>query len=160
MGWTVRNADGSLDFESLGDVEKAYRIGLVEPTDELREHGKESWGLAGDHPALRHSAPKPRGFAGSRGLLLGTASGVAVAIAALVFIVRGQWAVGLALAAATALFLLRFNRRVSLTHGSNAYENRPRLRGATTSRGVAGAGAARAGRAPFRLQPPRRFVRP
>ncbi len=157
MGWTVRNGDGALDFQTLGDVEKAYRLGLVEPGDELREHGRDQWMRAGDHPALRHSAPKQRGFAGSRGLMLGSVGGVAVALAALFFIARGQWAVGLALAAATTLFLMRFNRRVAMTHGTNALEKRPRLQGTAGTGSLRGTrGTARG----FRLQPPRRLVRP
>ena len=111
MPWTVKNEDGALDFPTLADVERAYRMGLVEPDDLLQEHGREAWRRAGDHPALQTSAPQKRSGM-SRPLLLGTLLAVALSLVALVLIARGQWALGLAMAAAVSLFLFRFNRRV------------------------------------------------
>jgi hypothetical protein len=112
MGWTVKNEDGSLEFPTLADVERAYRMGLVEPSDQLREHGKNHWSPAGEHPALRHSAPRKKSALPAR-VWLGSGLAVALAVVALVLIARGSWALGLAIAAGVTLFLFRFNRRVA-----------------------------------------------
>ncbi len=113
MPWTVKNDDGALDFQTLADVERAFRMGLVEPDDLLQEHGKNTWRRAGDHPVLQSSAPKKRALLSMpKPVLLGTVLAVGLALVAFVLIARGQWAMGLAVAAAVSLFLFRFNRRV------------------------------------------------
>jgi hypothetical protein len=52
MKWTVRTKEGELVYESFGEVEKAWLLGLVEPDDELLEEGKTKWRRAGSIPLL------------------------------------------------------------------------------------------------------------
>lgn len=110
MAWTVRNSDGSLDFPTLADVERAWRMGLVGPDDELREHGQLRWQKASQHPVLRSSA---RGGQQKRPAMSANLALVLVfALAALVLLVMGQWAFGLVLALGVAMYLMRMNRRL------------------------------------------------
>lgn len=55
MPYRVRTADGELAFPSLGDVERAYAMGLVGPEDEVREDGASTWRKAGSLPVLARS---------------------------------------------------------------------------------------------------------
>ncbi len=59
MRYTVRTKDGSLTYGSMGEVEKAYRSGLVEPEDEIQEEGTTTWRKAGAIPVL---ARQPKGL--------------------------------------------------------------------------------------------------
>lgn len=43
MGYRVRNQDGEVHFESFRDLHNAYRIGLVEPEDEILQDGQQKW---------------------------------------------------------------------------------------------------------------------
>ncbi len=53
MKYKVRSKDGGvLDFESFGQVEQAWLMGLVEPDDELLEEGKSVWRKAASIPLL------------------------------------------------------------------------------------------------------------
>lgn len=111
MAWTVRNQDGALDFPTLADVERAWRMGLVGPDDELRADGQTRWQKASEHPALRSSPraghPKRTGLPS-----LNLALVVAFAIAALVLLAIGQWTFGLVLALGLSMYLMRMNRRL------------------------------------------------
>jgi hypothetical protein len=50
---TVRSADGGeLEYESFGQVEQAWLMGLVGPDDELLEEGKTAWRKARTYPLL------------------------------------------------------------------------------------------------------------
>jgi hypothetical protein len=52
MKFRVRSAEGELDYESFGQVEQAWLMGLVEPSDELLEEGKTHWRRADSYPLL------------------------------------------------------------------------------------------------------------
>lgn len=53
MKYKVRTKDGGLlDFESFGQVEQAWLLGLIEPNDEVLEEGKTVWRKAGAIPLL------------------------------------------------------------------------------------------------------------
>ncbi len=110
MAWIVRNENGALEFGSFGELERAYRVGLVEPNDEVRDPGSEVWRRAGRHPRLvqaraaEHTAtsPVPFGFI----LLAVLLSGVALYI-----VVAGLWWLGVLLALIVAALLLGVTSR-------------------------------------------------
>jgi hypothetical protein len=52
MKFKVRTPEGELDFQSFGEVEKAWLMGLVGPDDELLEDGKTRWRKASSFPLL------------------------------------------------------------------------------------------------------------
>ncbi len=52
MKYRVRNQDGELSYESFGQVEQAWLMGLVEPSDEILEEGKTQWRRADSYPVL------------------------------------------------------------------------------------------------------------
>src|SRR6266446_6504586 len=52
MKFKVRTPEGELQFQSFGEVEKAWLMGLVGPDDELLEDGKQSWRKASSFPLL------------------------------------------------------------------------------------------------------------
>jgi hypothetical protein len=52
MKYTVRNQDGQLEYSSFGQVEQAWRLGFVEPSDEILEEGKTMWRRADSFPLL------------------------------------------------------------------------------------------------------------
>jgi hypothetical protein len=60
MAYRVKNADGEISFPQFGDLEKAYRAGLVDPTDEVLEEGQERWVKVGSIKLLKGSEPTPK----------------------------------------------------------------------------------------------------
>src|SRR5689334_7398992 len=52
MKFKVRNQEGELEFQSFGEVERAWLMGLVGPEDELLEDGKTMWRKANTFPHL------------------------------------------------------------------------------------------------------------
>ena len=52
MRFRVRSPEGELQYESFGEVEKAYLAGLVDPDDELLEEGSTRWRKASTFPHL------------------------------------------------------------------------------------------------------------
>ena len=61
MGYRVRSPDGELRFDHFADIVAAYRHGLVSPTDEIFEDGREGWMAAEKHALLRATGRKPQG---------------------------------------------------------------------------------------------------
>lgn len=57
MKYTVRNADGQLEYESFKQLEEAVRMGFVDPEDELLREGETEWKKVSSQPTLL----KPRG---------------------------------------------------------------------------------------------------
>ena len=112
MAWTVRTPEGSLDFETIADVARAYRNGLVGPDDELSERGAAKWRKASAHPALSSIADTTKESRSNTPMLIPTLLAVVLAGAALYCLAIGQWVLGLVLAFAVAAFLMRFSRRV------------------------------------------------
>jgi hypothetical protein len=43
MRYRVRSTEGELEFESFGQMEQAWLMGLVGPDDEVLEEGKNAW---------------------------------------------------------------------------------------------------------------------
>ncbi len=52
MKFTIRNQDGQLEYQSFGQVEQAWLMGFVEPSDEILEEGKTMWRRADSFPLL------------------------------------------------------------------------------------------------------------
>ncbi|AFE06279.1 hypothetical protein COCOR_05251 [Corallococcus coralloides DSM 2259] len=111
MAYRVRSPDGELMFPSLGDIERAYLQGLVDPDDEVREDGAEKWRKASSLPALAR-AKRPHGQDTSkRAQTLTVVGAVAVGVLALVLLFTGtNWNVrmmGIALALVVSGLLTR-----------------------------------------------------
>ena len=90
MAYRVRTPDGELMFPSLGDIERAYVQGLVDPDDEVREDGAEKWRKASSFPVLAQ-ARRPQANKDSRSQTLTVLGAVAVGVLALArfrFVVR------------------------------------------------------------------------
>lgn len=111
MAWTVRTPEGSLDFETIADVARAYRNGLVGPDDELSERGQAKWRKASAHPALSSISDTTKESRSQTPMLIPTLLAVVLAGAALYCLAIGQWVLGLVLAFAVAASLMRFSRR-------------------------------------------------
>ena len=107
MAFTVRRAEGSLQFESLGDIERAYRLGLVAPEDEVLEHGAPEWRRADSIPALRRGAP-PRASALTPQLKLSLVLALVLGAAALMCLAKGLWLMALLLALVLSVGLMHF----------------------------------------------------
>ncbi|RKH45101.1 hypothetical protein [Corallococcus sicarius] len=110
MAYRVRSPDGELMFPSLGDIERAYVQGLVDPDDEVREDGTEKWRKASSLPALAQ-ARRPQAHKDSRSQTLTVVGAVAVGLLALGLIILGHsWNVrmmGIALALVVSGMLTR-----------------------------------------------------
>lgn len=110
MAYRVRSPDGELMFPSLGDIERAYVQGLVDPDDEVREDGTEKWRKASSLPVLAQ-ARRPQAHKDSRSQTLTVLGAVAVGLLALGLIILGHsWNVrmmGIALALVVSGMLTR-----------------------------------------------------
>lgn len=104
MKFTVRTKDGQLDYESFGQVEQAWLMGLIEPADEILEQGKTVWRRADSFPLLvqarRHGDDVWNGA-----WFLWALIGVAGATIALVLFKERLWLPGLMVAFADAVLL-------------------------------------------------------
>lgn len=52
MKFRVKTPEGELEFQSFGEVERAWLMGLVGPDDELLEAGQTKWRKARTFPLL------------------------------------------------------------------------------------------------------------
>ncbi len=52
MKYRVRTKDGELEFQSFGEVERFWLMGMIEPDDELLEEGHTLWRKASSFPLL------------------------------------------------------------------------------------------------------------
>ncbi len=110
MAWTVRNSDGAVDFETFDELERAYRLGLVESDDEVRDPGGRAWRRAELHPRLVQAraaeqsatSPVPFGYI----LLALVLAGVTLYVVA-----AGAWWLGLLLAIVLASMLMAVTSR-------------------------------------------------
>ncbi len=102
MKYTVRNADGSLEFENIHALASAYRMGMVDSDDEVQEQGKTNWRKAGAIPALV-AAKKSQVSTLFDRRFLGVFIAIATALLALVFFQNGQYLLGGVAAVAVVL---------------------------------------------------------
>ncbi|NBD10797.1 MULTISPECIES: hypothetical protein [Corallococcus] len=110
MAYRVRTPDGELMFPSLGDIERAYVQGLVDPNDEVREDGAEKWRKASSLPALAR-AKKPQSGKAARAQTFTVLGAVALGVGALLVMVLGRTPavrmLGIALALVVSGILMR-----------------------------------------------------
>ncbi|QSQ16400.1 hypothetical protein [Myxococcus landrumensis] len=109
MRYVVRTPDGELTYPSLGDVERAYTQGLVDPDDEVREESSELWRKAGSLPVLARARRPSAGLA-ARGQWLAVAGSVALGVLALTLVLKDSWSlriVGIVLALVVSSILTR-----------------------------------------------------
>ncbi|WP_342381236.1 hypothetical protein NVS55_16365 [Myxococcus stipitatus] len=109
MRYVVRTPDGELTYPSLGDVERAYTQGLVDPDDEVREETSELWRKAGSLPVLARARRPASGLA-ARGQWLAVAGCVALGVLALTLVLKESWSlriVGIVLALVVSSILTR-----------------------------------------------------
>lgn len=55
MKYRVRSAEGELEYQSFGQIEQAWLMGLVEPSDEILEEGHTTWRRADSYPLLKRA---------------------------------------------------------------------------------------------------------
>jgi len=114
MGYRVRSADGEIEFKDFADLEKAYRGGLVDPSDELLEDGRTKWVTVGSIKLLAGSRPPEH--AGLAGLFTHPEkrwyafAGVLVLIGIVMVVSRSWWVAGV-LAALVLLGMLTYTTR-------------------------------------------------
>lgn len=110
MAYRVRTPDGELVFPSLGDIERAYVQGLVDPDDEVREDGAEKWRKASSLPVLAQ-AKKPQSGKAARAQTFTVLGAVTLGVGALLVMVLGRTPevrmMGIALALVVSGILMR-----------------------------------------------------
>ncbi|MBZ4333820.1 hypothetical protein [Corallococcus sp. AS-1-12] len=111
MAYRVRTPDGELMFPTLGDIERAYVQGLVDPDDEVREDGAETWRKASSLPVLARAKKPHARDTSRRAQTLTVAGAVAAGVLALVLLFTGtNWNIrmmGIALALVVSGLLTR-----------------------------------------------------
>jgi hypothetical protein len=111
MRYTVRNQDGELDFPTFADVAKAYRQGLVDPEDEVREEGATAWRKAGALPELRGARLDASPSIWKRSQAFSIALAVVLGLAAMYVMSKMSVWVGIALLLADGMLLIRIATR-------------------------------------------------
>jgi len=94
--YVVRAHGGELTYETRIHLEQAYLAGLVEPEDEVSVEGSGIWRKASEMPELASLRRAEHTLAGA--YVPWVAASVILAVAALIFFIRGPWYVALALA--------------------------------------------------------------
>ncbi|MFN0063139.1 MAG: hypothetical protein ACKVPX_11570 [Myxococcaceae bacterium] len=111
MKWRVRTPDGELEFQSFGQLERAYWDGLVDPHDDICEEG-ERWRKAGTHPHLAEHRRPVR--TAERHAQIGAVSlAVGVGSVCLWALTNGRYAVGAISGALTVAVVWRITYRAS-----------------------------------------------
>jgi hypothetical protein len=126
MKFKVRTPEGELQFQSFGEVERAWLMGLVGPDDELLEDGKTSWRKASSFPLLVHARRTGEQAWGGTWFLW-TVIGILLGSAALWLIKEGQYLYGGTLGVMTAMVMVHVTVRAaqrSRPHG-NVTSSRP-----------------------------------
>lgn len=119
MKYRVRSRDGGeLEYNSFGQVEQAWLLGLIEPDDDVLEEGKTAWRKAGTIPLL--AAAERSGEEVWKGTwFLWTLFGVIGGTIALVLLNQKSWqsrSIGLAIAFVVGALMINVTRK--------AYERR------------------------------------
>lgn len=94
--YVVRTHGGELTYETRIHLEQAYLAGLVEPEDEVSVEGSGTWRKASELPELTSLRRAEHAFAGA--YVPWIVASVILAVAALIFLIRGPWYLALALA--------------------------------------------------------------
>ncbi len=112
MKFRVRTPEGELEYQSFGEVEQAWLMGLVGPEDELLEDGKTTWRKASSFPLLVQARRTgEQAWGGS--WFLWTVIGILLGSAALWLIKAGEYLYGGTLGIATAMVMIHVTVRAS-----------------------------------------------
>lgn len=113
MKYRVRSRDGEIEFQSFGQMEQAWLMGLVDPDDEVLEDGTTLWRKARTIPLLaRAERTHEQAWGGT--WFLWVLAGVVGGTVALVLAASEDWtskAVGLLLAFVVAGVMFRVTMR-------------------------------------------------
>lgn len=113
MRYTVRTSSGGeLQFDGIEQLRESFRLGLVDPDDEVREEQSERWVKANAIPVLAIASRAKRAESQQRrSQNIALVVLVVCQIAAFVTLFTDYWPYGLALAIASAFMLMRFVKR-------------------------------------------------
>ncbi len=112
MKFRVRTQEGELEFQSFGEVERAWLMGLVGPDDELLEDGKTTWRKASSFPHLVNARRTgEQAWGGS--WFLWTVIGILLASATLWLIKAGEHLYGGLLGLMTAMVMIHVTVRAT-----------------------------------------------
>ncbi|MGQ0506698.1 MAG: hypothetical protein ACT4TC_15405 [Myxococcaceae bacterium] len=111
MRYTVRTPDGELSYPTFADVAKAYRQGLVDADDEVREEGGTAWRKAGALPELRDVRPDAPSIWTSAQIIPVALAVVIGCVALYVMVIRESYLTGVFLLVADGLILTRVAAR-------------------------------------------------
>ncbi|MBK7860263.1 MAG: hypothetical protein IPJ65_16945 [Archangiaceae bacterium] len=112
MKFLVRTPEGELEFQSFGEVERAWLMGLVGPDDELLEDGKTKWRKASSFPLLM-KARRTGEQAWGGAWFLWTVIGVMLGSCTLWLIRAGQNLLGGLLGLMTAMVMIHVSVRAA-----------------------------------------------
>lgn len=112
MKFKVRTPEGELQFQSFGEVERAWLMGLVGPEDELLEDGKTTWRKANTFPLLVQ-AQRTGDQAWGGSWFLWTVIGIMLASSALWLIRDGYYLYGGLLGIMTAMVMTHVTIKAS-----------------------------------------------
>lgn len=130
MKYRVRNQDGEIEFQNFGQLEEAYLMGLVEPTDEVLQEGHQNWRRA-DSYALLARARRHGDNVWGGAWFLWVLIGVAGATVALVLFKRAAtekndlyWALGFLIAIADVVLMTRVTVNAQKRRDPHAHHKR------------------------------------
>lgn len=106
MKYRVRNQEGEIEFQSFGQLEQAWLMGLVEPSDEVLEDGKTLWRRADAIPLLAKARRHGDNVWGGAWFLW-TLIGVAGGTIALVLFHQGNYLLGLVVSFVVAALMIK-----------------------------------------------------
>lgn len=120
MKYRVRNQDGEIEFQSFGQLEQAWLMGMVEPSDEVLEVGKTLWRRADTIPLLAKARRHGDNVWGGAWFLW-TLIGVAGGTTALVLFHDKNWIAGMIVSFVVAGLMIKVTvdaqRRRNPHHG-------------------------------------------
>ena len=112
MKFRVRTPEGELEYQSFGEVERAWLMGLVGPDDELLEDGKTTWRKASSFPLLVQARRTgEQAWGGS--WFLWALIGIVLGSAALWLLKLGEWLYGGLLGLMTAMVMIHVSVRAA-----------------------------------------------
>jgi hypothetical protein len=113
MKYRVRNQDGEIEFETFGQLEQAWLMGLVEPSDEVLQEGHQAWRRADSFAILARARREGDNVWGGAWFLWVLIGVVAATIALVIFKEAAKekndalWALGFVIAFADVVLMTR-----------------------------------------------------
>lgn len=112
MKHTVRSKEGELVYGSFREVEQAWLMGLIDPDDEVQEHGTTRWRKAGKIPLLVQA--RRQGASVWKGsLMLLSVVGIGAGSVAIYLLLKQEFLWGGLLAVVVALTLVQITMRAN-----------------------------------------------